>query len=127
MSTPYLEIAPPEVGFDAGVACVVPVETIVGLVAPETGDVPDDLAGVAIPGFVGLAVGWEISLGVLLWEKANDQMEKRYEHFITKSFVKEEINWSLIKVFSAKYACIYLKSSTYPDTKVGSILKISSS
>lgn len=57
MSTPYLEIAPPEVGFDAGVACVVPVETSVGLVAPETGDVPDDLAGVAIPGFVGLAVG----------------------------------------------------------------------
>lgn len=78
MSTPYLEIAPPEVGFDAGVACVVPVETSVGLVAPETEDVPDDLAGVAIPGFVGLAVGWEISLGVLLWEKANDQMEKRY-------------------------------------------------
>ena len=57
MSTPYLEIAPPEVGFDAGVACVVPVETSVGLVAPETEDVPDDLAGVAIPGFVGLAAG----------------------------------------------------------------------
>lgn len=57
MPAPYLEVAPLEVGFDAGVACVVPGVTSVGLVAPEIGDVPDDLAGVAIPGLVGLPVG----------------------------------------------------------------------
>lgn len=54
---------------------MVPGVTSVGLVAPETGDVPDDLAGVAIPGFVGLPVG-EVGFGVLLLEKFHDQMKE---------------------------------------------------
>lgn len=54
-------------------------------------------------------------------------MEKRYEYFIIKSFVKEEINWLLIKVFLVKYICIYLKFLIYFDMKVGLILKIFSS
>lgn len=68
----YLEIVLFEVGFDVGVVCVVFVEISVGLVVLEIGDVFDDLVGVVILGFVGLVVGWEIILGVLLWEKVND-------------------------------------------------------
>ena len=65
-----------EVGFDAGVAWVVPVETSVGLVAPDTGDVPDDLeAGVGIPGFVGLVVAGFV---FLLWKQFQDQVGKYY-------------------------------------------------